>query len=167
MHSHRVWALIGVLVGIIGLLLKAATSNGEELMAQFAQAVPDFPDGLPTIWGGLDTWAQVVLVVLIVVVVVLALRPDRALPMDRTSGFALAAIGVALFAYAIVKWMDAANSAGDLTDAFAQLASAGAAPEAFTASANPVGFILLLVGTAVIAGVGIVTLRNRDTAPSV
>lgn len=162
MHSHRVWALIGVLSGVLGLLFKAVTSSGEGLMAQLAEAVPDFPDGLPTIWGGLDTWAQVVLVAMIIIVVVLALRPPLSAPMDRTSGIALIVIGVALFAYAVVKWMDASNSAGDLTDAFGQLASAGAVPEAFGASVNPWGFILLLVGTAVVALTGVAVMMRRD-----
>lgn len=167
MHSHRVWALIGVLLGVLGLFMKAATSNGEELMGQFAQAVPDFPDGLPTIWGGLDTWAQVVLVVLIVIVAILALKPPLSAPMSRVAGIELTVIGVALFAYAIVKWMDASNSASDLTDAFAQLASAGAAPEAFTASANPIGFVLLLVGTAIVALTGVMTMMRKSTPQSV
>lgn len=161
MHNQRAMALLGAVVGVIGLFVKAVTSDAEGLMPSLAQAVPDFPDGLPTIWGGLDTWAQVVLVVLIAVVVVLALRPPRREPMDKTSGIALTIIGVALFAYAVVKWLDAADSATTLTDSFAQLAEAGVVPAAFTAGANPIGFVLLLAGTLVVAATGIQVAMGR------
>lgn len=164
MHNHRAQALLGVVIGVTGLFLKAASSDGEGFMATLAQQVPDFPDGIPTVWGGLDTWAQVVLVILIVVVVAIALRPLRAEALDRMSSIALVVIGVVLFIYAIVKWIDASNSASDLTDGFAQVAAAGAIPQAFTASVNPIGFILLLIGTAIVAAAGAMAMMKARTA---
>ncbi len=168
MHNQRAMALLGATVGVIGLFVKAVSSDAEGLMPGLAQAVPDFPDGLPTIWGGLDTWAQVVLVVLIAVVVVIALRPPRKDPLDRNSGIALTVIGAALFVYAIVKWLDASDAASNLTDSFAQLAEAGVVPAAFTASANPIGFVLLLAGTLVVAATGIqAMMASQQTSTKV
>src|SRR5665811_329045 len=103
-HTGRLFALAGVVIGIVGLFLKALTSAGEGLLPALHQANPDFPDGIPTIWGGLDTWAQIVLVILIVVVVALALMGVRSAAMSRSSSLVTAVIGVALLAYAVVKY---------------------------------------------------------------
>ena len=138
MHRNRLIALAGVIIGVIGLFMKSLTTDGEELLPTLSAANPDFPDGIPTIWGGLDTWAQWVLVVLIIVVVVLCLRPVLTEAMDRTSSMIVSVIGVALLAYAVVKWMDAGDKADNLQAAFAQAAGAGAIPAAF---GGAMGFI--------------------------
>ena len=73
MHLHRLMALAGVIIGVIGLFFAALSTDGEgameQLSAAFAQQGAEFPDGIPTIWGGLDLWAQWVLVILIIGVV--------------------------------------------------------------------------------------------------
>lgn len=149
MHRNRLIALAGVIIGVIGLFMKSLTTDGEALLPDLSAANPAFPDGIPTIWGGLDTWAQWVLVALIIVVVVLCLRPILSQPMDRNSSMIVAIIGVALLAYAIVKWMDAGDKADNLQAAFAQAAGAGAIPAAFEV-ARGVGFLVLIVGTVLV-----------------
>lgn len=153
MHHNRLIALAGVIIGIIGLFIKALSTDGEELLPNLNAANPDFPDGIPTIWGGLDTWAQWVLVILIIVVVVLALRPVLSQAMDRNSSMIVAGIGVALLAYAVIKWMEAGDDADNLQAAFGQAAAGGAIPAAFEV-ARTVGFLVLIVGTVLVIFAG-------------
>lgn len=153
MHRNRLMALAGVIIGVIGLFMKSLTSDGEELLPALNQANPDFPDGIPTIWGGLDTWAQVVLVILIIVVVVIALRPDIAEGLDRNSSMIVAGVGVALLAYAVVKFIDAGDKADNLAAAFGQAAEAGAVPAAFEVSRG-IGFVILIIGTVLVTFAG-------------
>lgn len=153
MHRYRLMALAGVIIGIIGLFMKSLTSDGEELLPTLNAANPDFPDGIPTIWGGLDTWAQVVLVILIIVVVVICVRPDTAQALDRNSSMIVAVIGVALLAYAVVKFVDAGDKADNLAAAFGQAAEGGAIPAAFEVSRG-VGFFVLIIGTVLVTFAG-------------
>ncbi len=159
MHVSRIVALVGVVLGVIGLFMKALTTEGEGLLVQLAQADPNFPGGIPTIWGGLATWAQVVAVIAIVIVVALAVRPPTAAPFDRTSAIVVSLIGVSLTAYAVVKWMDAGDRADALQAGFAQAASLGAVPEAFTVSTG-IGFIVLMAGTVLVLIGGLLALRR-------
>ena len=161
MAFSRLLALAGVVIGIIGLAVKSLSTSGEELLPQLSQANEAFPDGIPTIWGGLDTWAQVVLVILIIVVVVLALRPPLSAAMDTVSASVVSVIGFALMVYAIIKWMDAADKADNLQAAFGQAFEAGSIPEAFTV--NPTaGFLILVIGTVVVIFSGIVAITANQ-----
>ena len=161
MHLNRLMALAGVIIGIIGLFMKSLTTEGEELLPTLNAADPNFPDGIPTIWGGLDTWAQWALVVLIIVVVVLCLRPVISQPMDRNSSMIVAVIGVALLVYAIVKFIDAGDKADNLAAAFGQAAQAGAIPVAFEVSRG-IGFVVLIVGTVLVIFGGAMGFVGRD-----
>ncbi|NIA25112.1 MAG: hypothetical protein GWP04_06035 [Gammaproteobacteria bacterium] len=162
MHTGRLLALAGVIIGIIGLFLKALTTAGEGMLPALHQADPAFPDGIPTIWGGLDTWAQIVLVVLIVTVVVLALLGARSAPMSRSSSLITAVIGVALLAYSIVKYLDALDAADTIQAGMAQAAAGGMIPEAYTVSAG-IGFLILIVGTVLVIAGGLSGLRSSES----
>ncbi|GBD84909.1 hypothetical protein BMS3Abin02_01303 [bacterium BMS3Abin02] len=162
MHTGRLLALAGVIVGIIGLFLKALTSAGEGLLPALHQADPSFPDGFPTIWGGLATWAQIVLVILIVVVVALALLGVRSAAMSRSSSLVTAVIGVALLAYAIIKYLDALDSADAIQAGMAKAAAGGMIPEAYTVSAG-IGFFILIIGTVLMIAGGLSGLRSSES----
>ncbi len=149
MHRNRLIALAGVVIGVIGLFMKSLTTDGESALPDLNAASPDFPDGIPTIWGGLDAWAQVVLVILIIVVVVICVRPDMARGLDRNSSMIVAVVGVALLAYAVVKFVDAGDKADSLAAAFGQAAGAGLLPAAVEVSTG-VGFFVLIVGTVLV-----------------
>ena len=161
MHVNRLMALAGVIIGVIGLFMKSLVTDGEELLPTLAAASPDFPDGIPTIWGGLDAWAQVVLVILIIVVVFLSFRPVIADRFSRTDSMIVAVIGVALLAYAIVKWVDAGDKADTLQAGFAQANAGGLIPVAFEVTRG-VGFVVLVVGTVLVAAAGAMGLARRD-----
>ncbi len=149
MHTNRLLALAGVIIGVIGLFMTSLTTDGEALLPDLNAGNPAFPDGIPTIWGGLATWAQIVLVILIIVVVFLAVRPDLAKSFDRNSAMIVAVIGVALLGYAVVKFMDAGDKAETLAGAFGLAAGGGAIPAAFEVSRG-IGFVVLMVGTALV-----------------
>ena len=162
MHWTRIWTLIGVVLGVAALFTKGATSDGEELLPELGQADLGFPDGISTIWGGLDTWVQVVVVIAIVAVVAFALMPPLNLVEKVPYALTTTLIGVALLIYAIIKFMEASDDASTLQDAFAQAAAAGAIPAAFTVSVGW-GFYVLMAGTAMVALGGLVMLINRDS----
>ncbi len=161
MHTGRLFALAGVIIGVIGLFFQALRTDGAGLLPALSQASPDFPDGIPTIWGGLDTWAQVLLVVLMLGVVFMALVGARASAMDKTSSLTTAVIGVALLAYAIIKMVDAGDDAEALEGAFGQAASAGLIEQGFTVTTN-IGFFVLILGTVLVIAGGLSGLRNTD-----
>ena len=161
MHVNRLIALAGVVIGIIGLFMKSLVTDGESLLPDLSQASPDFPNGIPTIWGGLDTWAQVVLVILIVVVVFLALRPVVSAAMSRTDSMIIGVIGVALLAYAIVKWVDAGDKATNLQNGFAQANAGGMIPTAFEVTRG-LGFIVLVIGTVLLVAAGAMGLAKKE-----
>ncbi len=161
MHRNRLIALAGVIIGIIGLFIKSLNTDGEELLPTLNAANPDFPDGVPTIWGGLDLWAQWVLVILIIVVLVICLRPVISQGLDRNSSMIVALIGVATLAYAIIKWMDAGDKADNLEAAFGQAAAGGAIPAAFEVGRS-VGFLVLIIGTVLITFAGAMGFMGTD-----
>lgn len=162
MHVHRMMALVGALIGIVGLFFSGLTTDGEAALPALSQASDAFPDGIPTIWGGLASWAQIVLVILILAVVALAVRPVRSATYDKMGAGVTAGIGVALFVYAIVKYLDASDSADTLAGGFAQ-AAAGGIPgiEAWSVSAGS-GFFVLIAGTLLVIAGGAMSLMAKD-----
>ena len=161
MHLHRLMALVGVVIGVIGLFFTALSTDGEGALPGLSQASDSFPDGIPTIWGGLDTWAQWVLVILIIVVVALAFMGLRNAPYDNTGAGVTAVIGVALLAYAVVKYLEAGDDADTLEGAFAQAAGADLIPTAWSVAPS-IGFFVLMVGTVVVAAAGILSFMARS-----
>lgn len=161
MHTGRLFALAGVIIGIIGLFLEALSTDGAGLLPALSAENPAFPESIPTIWGGLDTWAQVALVVLIIAVVILALLGVRSAAMSRESSLITAGIGVVLLVYVVIKMFDARDEAEALHGAFAQAAGAGAIPQAFTVSAG-IGFLILIVGTVLVIAGGFSGLRTSE-----
>lgn len=162
MHNSRLFALVGVGIGIMGLFLQALTTAGEGLLPTLSQTDSDFPDGIPTIWGGLATWAQVLLVLLIGSVIAISLRPLHKLPLDRTSGGIVAVLGFVMFAFSVSEWADAGDKADSLEFGFLQAAQADIIPAAYTVSTST-GFVILLVGTALVVYAGILSLRREST----
>lgn len=145
------------------LFTKGATTDGEELLPALNASDPAFPDGISTIWGGLDTWVQVVVVLAIIAVVVFAFMPPLNLVERVPYALSTTLIGVALLVYAIIKFMEARDDASTLQDGFAQAAAGGAIPAAFEVSVGW-GFYVLMAGTAMVAIGGLVMLINRDSA---
>ena len=163
MHLHRLMALAGALIGIIGLFFSGLTTDGKGVLEALSQQSDSFPDGIPTIWGGLDGWAQVVLVILIIVTVALAVMPDRLLTYDNTGAGITAVVGLALLAYAFIKYLDAGDSADTLEAGFAQAAANGVpGVQAWTVSPS-IGFFVLMIGTVLVLGAGIMSLiANKE-----
>jgi len=150
MHIGRIVALLGVIVGVIGLVLKALTSPGESMLEALSQSVETMPAGLPTVWGGLDTWAQIVVAIAILIVLALVFQPPRSAPFTKAGAGIVTVIGVALTAYAVTKWLEAGDNADALRAGFQQVADAGVEEvQAFDVTTGP-GFIVLIVGTLLV-----------------
>lgn len=155
-------ALTGVLVGIIGLFFSSLKTDGVTLLPALSAQSDSFPDGIPTVWGGLAGWAQIALIILIIVTVALALMGIRSETYDKTGAGITAVIGLALLAYAFVKYLDAVDSADNLEAGFAQ-AAAGGVPgvQAWVVAPN-VGFFVLMVGTVLVIAAGGLSLTSRS-----
>jgi hypothetical protein len=162
MHWTRIWTLVGVVLGVAALFTKGATTDGEELLPALNESGAAFPDGISTIWGGLDTWVQVLVGIAIVVVVVFAFMPPLNLVEKVPYALTTTLIGVALLIYAIIKYLEASDDASALQDGFAEAAAGGAIPAAFEVSVGW-GFYVLMAGTAMVAIGGLVMLINRDS----
>ena len=161
MHISRSLALVGVIVGIVGLFMAALTTAGAELLPTLNAANPAFPDGIPTIWGGLAGWAQIVLVVLILVVVVFAVMGARNDAIARNGAMVTAVIGAALASYAVIKLLEAGDEAETLQGAFGQAASAALIPEAYTVTVG-IGFYVLILGTVLVIGGGLIGMSRSE-----
>jgi hypothetical protein len=162
MHWTRIWTLIGVVLGVAALFTVGATTDGEELLPALNASGAAFPDGISTIWGGLDTWVQVVVVIAIIAVVSFAFIPPLNLVEKVPYALTTTLIGVALLIYAIIKYMEASDDASTLQDGFAEAAAEGAIPAAFEVSVGW-GFYVLMAGTAMVAVGGLVMLIDRDS----
>ncbi len=162
MHLHRLMALAGVIVGVIGLFFSALKTDGAGVLPALNASGAPFPDGIPTIWGGLAGWAQIALVILIIVTIALAVMGVRAETYDKMGASITAVIGVALLAYAFVKYLDAVDSADTLEAGFAQ-AAAGGVPGGSAWGVTPnVGFFVLMVGTVLVIAAGGLSLTSRS-----
>jgi hypothetical protein len=158
MHLHRLMALTGVIVGIIGLFFSGLRTDGESVLPALSAQSDSFPDGIPTIWGGLDGWAQILLVILIIVTIALAVMPVRSETYDKTNAGITAVIGLALLAYAFVKYLDAVDKADNLEAGFAQAAGAGI-PGVVAWGVRPsIGFFVLMIGTILVLAAGVLSL---------
>lgn len=162
MHLHRLLALGGVAIGVLGLFFKGLTTDGEAALAALSQQSDAFPSGIPTIWGGLDTWAQVVLVVVVFIVVWTAGRPYVELTFQRSPAATVAACGVVLSAYAVIKYLDASDSARELEAGFQQAAGANIPGVAAWAVSPGIGFFVLMIGTIVVALSGVFSLLSQE-----
>ena len=160
MHRNRLFALAGALIGVIGLFMESLSTDGEAFMSPLHQADRAFPDGIPTIWGGLASWAQIIVAVLIVVVVVISLRPVIARAPDRNSSIVVTLVGVTLLAYAVVKFIDTGDRADRLAAAFGQAFEAGAIPAAVEVTPG-VGFVVPIVGTVLVTFGGAMGLIGK------
>lgn len=159
MHFSRLMALAGVIIGVIGLFMKSlTTSTADGAPAEVVGGIDGFADIVPTIWGGLDTWAQWVLVIFIIVVVVLAVRPVVSNALNRNDSMIVGAIGIALLVYAIIKWIDAGDKADE---ASAGLAANGIPPELFSIGPG-LGFVILVVGTVLVTFAGASGFVGKD-----
>lgn len=150
-HFSRLMALAGVIIGIIGLfMMSLTTSTADGAPAEVVGGVDGFADIVPTIWGGLDTWAQWVLVIFIIVVIVLAVRPVVSEALNRNDSMIVGGIGIVLLVYAIIKWIDAGDKADE---ASAALAGNGIPTELFDIGPG-LGFVVLVVGTVLVTFAG-------------
>ena len=150
-HLSRLMALAGVVIGIIGLFMKALTTSvADGAPAEVVGGVDNAAASFPTIWGGLDTWAQWVLVIFIIVVVVLAVRPVVSAALNRLDSMIVGGIGLVLLVYAIIRWIDA----GDKADGATALLVSNGIPESLFSVGPGLGFVVLVVGTVLVTFAG-------------
>jgi len=170
MHISRILALLGVVVAVVGMLLKSLVHEGTEALAELSQALPQIPIPIeiPTIWGGLDTSAQIVVAIVLMVIVVLALWPPLKQPQNRLSAAITTLAGVGFLVFAVVKLNETQDDASGLQTAFDQAKAAGVLPSALQdAIVSPgIGFYIIIIGTALVSLAGLIALiRGRvDTA---
>lgn len=164
MHYGRILAVVGVIVGVVGFMLKKASSAGEEFLGPLSQANPAFPSSLDeNTWSALynDTAAAaVVFAIAMVAVLAAALIPPLKEPMKRLIGLSVAVLGVVMLAIGVFATLGAMDDADALTAAFAQAAAAAAIPQAYTVSIG-LGWYLLIAAGALAAIGGVVSLIAR------
>ncbi|NND04355.1 MAG: hypothetical protein HKN91_16385 [Acidimicrobiia bacterium] len=162
MHLHRLLALAGVAIGVVGLFFSGLTTAGEPALAALSQQEESLPDGIPTIWGGLEVWAQVILVLLIAVVVWTSVRPYVELTFLRSSAIVVTSCGVVMFAYAAIKYIDAFESADTLETGFWLVAESELRGVSAWSVAPGIGFFVLLLGTFIVALSGVLSLISAE-----
>lgn len=164
MHYGRILAVLGVVVGVVGFVLKKASSAGEAALAQLSQADPSFPANLDeNTWSALynDTAAAAVIYAIAAVgVLAAALFPPLGSPMKRLVALSATVLGIVMLIIGVFATLGAADDADTLEAGFAQAAAAGVIPDAYTVSIGW-GWYLLIVGGVVAAIGGVVSLIAR------
>ncbi len=158
MHLHRLLALGGVAIGVLGLFFKSLSTEGEGALPALNRQAESLPGSIPTIWGALEPWGRVALVGLIAIVIWIAVRPYVELTFSRSFAFVIAGCGVVLFAYAVIKFLDAVDSARMLEAAFQQAVGAGVAGVSAWSVSPSIGFFVLSIGTVAVALGGVLSL---------
>jgi len=157
-------AILGVVLAAVGMLLQSASSAGEAALEQLSQ-LPDlsFPSGFDNTWTALynDTAvAAVIFAIAAIAALIAALLPPLGQPLKRIYGLAVATLGVLMLVIGIFATMGAMDDADTLEAGFAQAASAGAIPEAYTVMIGWGWWLLILSGVVVAVG-GVVSLLAR------
>ena len=99
MHYGRIVAIVGVLLGAVGMFLKKASSDGEAALAQLSQ-IPDspFPEDLAeNTWTALynDTaWAAIVFAIASIAVLLVVFMPPIKMPLKFLYAITAAVMGV-------------------------------------------------------------------------
>ena len=165
MHYGRILALLGVVIGVIGLFIKKASSEGEAALAQLSQ-IPDSPfpaDLNENTWSALynDTaWAAIVFAILLVVAIVVVFLPPMSKAMSKAIAGVATAAGVLMLLVGIFATLGAQDDASTLQDGFAAVAAQGAIPKAFTVSIGYGWYMLAISGLLVAIG-GIASLMAK------
>lgn len=164
MHYGRIVALIGVIVTVVGLFLKSASSAAEAVMADLNLASEGaIPSEFTNVWTGIwddKAWAAITLVIALVAIVVLCFVPVVKNALSRMNGLIMVVLGVVVLAIGGVATMTARGDAGDLADAFAGMFAQQQLPEAYSVDLG-IGWILLIIGGAVVAIGGVLSLMAR------
>lgn len=170
MHYGRILALLGVVVGVIGFLIKKASSAGEAALAQLSQVSDAFPPDLDeNTWSALynDTPAAAVIYAIAAVgVLATALFPPLQEPMKRLIALAATVLGVLMLVIGIFATLGAADDADTLQAGFAQAFANGSIPEAYTVSIGW-GWYLLIVGGVIAAIGGVASLIARPNEDAI
>lgn len=159
-HYGRIVAIVGVVVSVVGLFLKSASSGAEVVMEQLNAAQDAIPAGFDNVWTAIyddKSWAAILLAVVLVGIVVLSLMPPVRAALARSSGLFLTILGVVVIVIGGIATLDAMDSASNLQDAFGVLFEGGLIPEAYTVSIG-IGWVLLLVGGGIAAVGGILSV---------
>ena len=133
MHNSRLFTLVGAGITLIGLFPRSIRTAGEGLLPTLSQTSAGFPDGIPTIWGALSLWSQILLVLILAGVCALALRPLRNFPMERTEASIVAVGGFAVLGYLASEWLNAMDQADALVAGFIAAAEQGVISVVFAA----------------------------------
>lgn len=164
-HYGRIIAIVGVVLAAVGLFLKSASSGAEALMGDLNAATDGaIPAGFDSVWTSIyddKAWAAILLAVVLVGILVFSLMPPIKEPLARSGGLFLTILGVVVIVIGGIATLDALDSASELQDAFAGMATAGQIPEAFTVSIG-MGWVLLIVGGGVSAVGGILNVMANQ-----
>jgi hypothetical protein len=170
MHYGRITTAVGSVLGIIGLGLVSASSDGEELLPALHAANPAFPEGFDRVFTSL--WDESaagagIFVIALVAVLGLSLIPDIKEALSRMNALVVTVLGVVMLVIGGFATKGALDDADSLEAAFGQAAAGGLIPKAFTVSISWGWYLLALAGVlAAIGGVLQLIARPDESALS-
>ena len=171
MHYGRIVALVGVLLGAVGMFLKKASSDGEAALAQLSQ-IPDspFPEDLAeNTWTALynDTaWAAIVFAIASIAVLLVVFMPPIKMPLRFLYAITAAVMGVLMLLVSIFALLGALDDADTLQAGFAAVAAQGAIPEAYTVAIGFGWYLLVIAGLVVAIGGILSAMAKPDETAS-
>jgi hypothetical protein len=155
MQYGRITTIVGAVLAIVGLGLKSATSEAEEILPVLNAANPDFPDGFDRIftamWNDNSAGTAIFLIALVAVLGV-SFVPNIKDALSRMNSIVVTVLGVVMLIIGVIATQGAIDDASALQDALGQAFAGGLIPEAFSVSIT-IGWYLLPIGGA-LAGVG-------------
>jgi hypothetical protein len=165
MHYGRILAIVGVVIGAVGLFLKKASSDAEQFLGALNEASEGaIPSSLDeNTWTALynDTAAAaIVFAIAAVAVLIVAFMPPLPAAMKRLYALAVTVLGVVMLIVGVFATLGAGDDADTLEAGLAQFAAAGAIPEPYSVTIGWGWYLLIIAGVVVAIG-GVVSLIAR------
>ena len=155
MQYGRITTIVGAVLAIVGLGLKSATSEAEEILPVLNAANPAFPDGFDRIftamWNDNSAGTAIFLIALVAVLGV-SFVPNIKDALSRMNSIVVTVLGVVMLIIGVIATQGALDDASALQDALGQAFAGGLIPAAFSVSIT-IGWYLLPIGGA-LAGIG-------------
>jgi hypothetical protein len=163
MQYGRITTLVGAVLALIGLGLKSASSDAEDILPDLNAANPAFPDGFDRIFTAMwndNAAGTAIFLIALVAVIGVSLIPNIKDALSRMNALAVTVLGVLMLIIGGVAAKGALDDADTLQTGLAGAFEAGLIPQAFTVSIS-VGWYLLALGGVIAAIGGVLGLIAR------
>lgn len=163
MQYGRITTLVGGVLALVGLGLKSASSDAEDILPDLNAVDTAFPDGFDRIFVAMwddNAAGTAIFLIALVVVIGVSLIPDIKDALSRMNALIVTVLGVLMMIIGGIATKGALDDADTLEKGLAGAFEAGLIPQAFTVSIS-IGWYLVALGGVIAAIGGVLGLIAR------